>query len=146
MLYTKVGGDFIMYFLSVQQTDAGLVAGSIRSVLWMIAKGCLLLLDGMFKIINEVWRFKFFDNEYVNNIFGGAIVLACSWICLKVMIEFIVNHIINKDDNNSPLSIFKGIVLAIAVMFMVSPLFSLGQHFSVGLTDAVIKTTNMSDR
>jgi hypothetical protein len=135
-----------MYFLSVQQTDAGMIAGSIRSVLWMIAKGCLLLLDGMFKIINEVWRFKFFDNEYVNNIFGGAIVLACSWICLKVMIEFIVNHIINKEDNNSPLLVFKGIILAIVVMFMVSPLFTLGQQFSVGLTDAVIKTTNMSDK
>ncbi len=135
-----------MSFLSVQQTDAGLVVGSIRSVLWMIAKGCLLLLDGMFKIINEVWRFKFFDNEYVNNIFGGAIVLACSWICLKVMIEFVVNHIINKDDNDNPLSVFKGIILALTVMFMISPLFSLGQQFSVGLTDAVIKTTNMTDK
>jgi len=135
-----------MLVLDIQRVDAGMIAGAIRSVLWMLAKGCLLLLDGMFSIINEVWRFKFFDNEYVNTIFGGAVILACSWICLKVMLEFVLNHIINKNDNNHPLAIFKGIVLAIIVMFLVTPLFDMGQKFSVGLTDAVIKTTGMSNQ
>lgn len=135
-----------MSFLSIQQTEAGMVTDAIRSILWMIAKGCLLLLDGMFNIINEVWRFKFFNNEYVDKIFGGAIILACTWICLKVMIEFVVNHIINKSDNNNPLNVFKGIVLAIVVMFLITPLFDVGQRFSVGLTDAVIKTTGLNEK
>jgi hypothetical protein len=135
-----------MLVLDVQQVDSGLMIGAVRSVLWMLAKGCLLLLDGMFSIINEVWRFKFFNNEYVNTIFGGAVILACSWICLKVMLEFVMDHIINKNENSHPLTIFKGIILAIIVMFLVTPLFDMGQKFSVGLTDAVIKITGMSNK
>lgn len=131
-----------MLILNVEQVESGWVIGAIRSILWMIAKGCLLLLDGMFAIINEVWRFKFFDNEYVNTLFGGAIIFASAWIVLKVMIEFLVNHILKNDNDQNPLTIFKGIVIAIAVMFLITPVFDFGHKFSTALTDSIIKVTN----
>ena len=62
----------------------------VRSIMWSIAKGILWILDGFFDIIDKIWRYRFFDNEYVNNIFGGAIIVACSWLVLKVIIELIM--------------------------------------------------------
>ena len=64
--------------------------------MWSIAKGVMWLLDGFFDIIDKIWRYKFFDNEYVNKIFGGAVIVACSWLILKVIIELIMNYIVKK--------------------------------------------------
>lgn len=48
----------------------------------------------IFDIINKIWRYKFFDNDYVNKIFGGALIVACSWLILKVVIELVMNYIV----------------------------------------------------
>lgn len=112
--------------------------------MWFIAKGILWLLDGFFDILDKIWRYRFFDNEYVNQIFGGAIIVACSWLVLKVIIELIMNYMIKGDDRSSPLSVYKGIVLAIAMMFLITPLFQFGHNFSTALTDSVISVSGMS--
>lgn len=111
--------------------------------MWAIAKGILWLLDGFFDIVDKIWRFKFFENEYVNTIFGGAITVACSWLIIKVIIELIMNHIVKSNDKHSPLSIYKGIVLAIVMMFLITPLFSFAHNVSTELTDAVIQVSGM---
>ena len=82
-------------------------------MLWGIAKDILWLLDGLFGILNNIWRYKFFDNEYVTKIFNGAIIVACSWLTLKVIIELIMNYIVKDEERSSPLSVYRGIVLAI---------------------------------
>ena len=66
--------------------------------MWSIAKGILWLLDGFFDVLDTIWRFKFFDNEYVNKVFSASIIVACSWLVLKVVIELIMNYqfIINE--------------------------------------------------
>ena len=115
----------------------------IRSIMWSIAKGILWILDGFFDIIDKIWRYRFFDNEYVNNIFGGAIIVACSWLVLKVVIELIMKYIINSDDRSNPISVYKGIVLAIAMMFLIGPLFQFGHDISTALTDSVITVSGM---
>lgn len=112
--------------------------------MWEIAKGVLWLLDGFFDIINKIWRYRFFDNEYVNKIFGGAIIVACSWLVLKVVIELILKYIVKGDSRSSPLSVYKGIVLAIVMMFLITPLFQFGHNVSTELTDAVIEVSGMS--
>lgn len=112
--------------------------------MWSISKGILWLLDGFFDILDKIWRFRFFDNEYVNKIFGGALIVACSWLILKVVIELIMNHMVKGDDRTSPLSIYKGIVLAIVMMFLVTPLFQFGHNFSTALTDSVITVSGMN--
>lgn len=111
--------------------------------MWEIAKGILWLLDGFFDIIDKIWRFRFFDNEYVNKIFGGAVIVACSWLILKVVIELIMNYIIKGEERTSPLSVYKGIVLAIVMMFLITPLFQFGHNVSTELTDAVIEVSGM---
>lgn len=112
--------------------------------MWSIAKGILWLLDGIFNIINEIARYKFFENEYVNTVFNGAIIVACSWLVLKVLLELIMNHIIKNDERNSPLSIYKGVVLAIVMMFLIPSLFTFGHNFSTELTNSVISVSGMN--
>lgn len=111
--------------------------------MWSIAKELLKLLDGFFGIINQIWRYQFFNNDYVNKIFGGAIIVAVSWLSLKAVIELIMNFIVKSDGNKSPLSVYRGIVLAIVMMFLISPLFDFGHNISTGLTDAVISVSKM---
>lgn len=101
------------------------------------------LLDGFFDILNSIWQYRFFDNEYVNKIFSGAIIVAGSWLIVKVMIELIMNHIVKNDGRDSPLSIYKGIIIAIVMMFLITPLFSFGHQVSTSLTNAVITTSGM---
>ena len=113
--------------------------------MWNIAKGVLWLLDGFFDVIDKIWRYRFFDNEYVNKIFGGAVIVACSWLILKVIIELVMKYIVKGDDRSSPLSIYKGIVLAIVMMFLVTPLFQFGHNISTELTDAVIEVSGMNE-
>jgi len=113
--------------------------------MWNIAKGVLWLLDGFFDIIDKIWRYRFFDNEYVNKIFGGAVIVACSWLILKVIIELVMKYIVKGDDRSSPLLIYKGIVLAIVMMFLVTPLFQFGHNISTELTDAVIEVSGMNE-
>lgn len=111
--------------------------------MWAIAKGILWAVDGIFNIINRIWQYKFFDNDYVNKIFFGAIIVASSWLMLKVVIELIMNHIVKNDGKNNPLSIYRGIVLAIVMMYLVAPLFNFGHNFSTELTKSVIKVSEL---
>ena len=115
-----------------------------RNALWSIAKGILWFLDGFFDIIDKIWRYKFFDNEYVNKIFGGAVIIACSWLILKVVIELIMNYIVKNDGRGNPLTIYRGIILAIVMMFLINPLFQFGYDFSSKTTDAVINVSGMN--
>ncbi len=103
-----------------------------------------MLLDGFFDIINKIWRYDFFNNQYVNKIFNGAIIVACSWLILKVMIELIMNYIVRNEGRDSPLSVYRGIVLAIVMMFLIPSLFQFGHKISTALTDSVITVSGMS--
>ena len=114
--------------------------------MWSIAKGVLWLLDGFFKIIDDIWRYRFFDNEYVNKIFGGALIVACSWLVLKVVLELIMNYIVKNDNKGSPLLIFRGVTLAIVMMFLITPLFQFGHQVSTSLTDSVISVSGMNSQ
>lgn len=111
--------------------------------MWSIGKGVLWLLDGFFGIIDKIWRYQFFNNEYVNKIFSGAIIVAGSWLALKVMVELIMNYIVKNDGKGSPLTIYRGIVIAIAMMFLVTPLFDFGHKVSTALTDDVISVSGL---
>jgi len=113
--------------------------------MWSIAKGILWLLEGFFDIIDKIWRYRFFDNEYVNKIFGGALIVACSWLVLKVVIELVMKYIVKGEERTSPISVYKGIVLAIAMMFLITPLFQFGHNISTELTDAVIEVSGMNE-
>lgn len=115
-----------------------------RNALWSIAKGILWFLDGFFDIIDKIWRYKFFDNEYVNKIFGGALIVACSWLILKAVLEIVMNYIVKNDGRGSPLVIYRGIILAIVMMFLINPLFQFGYNFSTKATDAVINVSGMN--
>lgn len=131
--------------MTVTPVEQGFWSDIYRTVMWEIAKGVLWLLDGFFDIIDKIWRYRFFDNEYVNKIFGGAVIVACSWLVLKVIIELVMKYIIKGDDRSSPLSVYKGIVLAIVMMFLIIPLFQFGHNVSTELTDAVIEVSGMSE-
>jgi hypothetical protein len=129
--------------MAVTQVDQKWYLDIFRSAMWSICKGVLYLLDGFFDIIDGIWRYRFFDNEYVNKIFGGAVIVACSWLVLKVVLELIMNYIVKNEGKGSPLTIYRGIVLAIVMMFLVTPLFQFGHNVSTALTDAVIEVSGM---
>lgn len=112
--------------------------------MWNIGKGIMWLLDGFFGIINQIWRYQFFNNEYVNKIFSGAIIVASSWLILKVVIELIMNFIVKNDGKGNPLTIYRGIVIAIVMMFLITPLFNFGHNISTALTDDVIKISGFN--
>ena len=113
--------------------------------MWSIGKGILWLLDGFFNIIDKIWRFQFFNNEYVDKIFGASIIIASSWIILKVLLELLMNHIIKSNSNSSPLQVYRGIILAIVVMFLVPALFNFGHNVATAMTDAVISVSGMGN-
>lgn len=112
---------------------------------WTIGKGVLWLLDGFFSIIDKIWRYQFFNNEYVNKIFSGAIIVACSWLILKVVIELIMNYIVKSDNRGSPLSIYRGVILAITMMFLIGPLYDFGHNISTALTEDVISISEINN-
>ena len=118
----------------------------MRSVLWAIGKGILWLLDGFFDVLDKIWRYQFFNNEYVGKIFNCTIIVACSWLVLKVVIELIMNFIVKNDGRGSPLSIYRGIVLAIVMMFLITPLFDFGHNVSTAMTNAVLEVSNMNNK
>lgn len=70
-------------------------------------------------------------------------IVACSWLVLKVVIELIMNYIVKNDGRGSPLSVYRGIVLAIVMMFLITPLFQFGHDFSTKLTDSVISVSGL---
>ena len=72
-----------LQILTVQHDSASWIMDAIRWVFWFLAKGALILLDGIFLIINDIWKFKFFDNAYVNKIYQAAIIVACNEILYK---------------------------------------------------------------
>ena len=116
----------LLQVLAVQHESASWITDAIRWVFWFLAKGVLVLLDGMFLIIDDIWKFKFFDNPYVNKIYSAAIIVACTWLILKVLLELIMHYFVNQDDNASPTRVFKGIIVAIVMMFLIPPLFNWG--------------------
>ncbi len=131
-----------LQLLSVQQDSAGWISDAVRWVFWFLARGVLILLDGMFNIINDIWKFKFFDNDYVNKIYSAAIIVACTWLVLKVIIEIISHYYINQDDNSSPTRVVKGIIFSIAMMFLITPVFNWGYDLSSKLTQYVISSSS----
>lgn len=130
-----------LQILAVQHESASWISDAIRWVFWFLAKGILILLDGMFLIINDIWKFKFFDNAYVNKIYSAAIIIACTWLILKVIIEIIMNYFINQDDSTSPTRVVKGIILSITMMFLIPPVFNWGHDVSSKLTQYVISAS-----
>ena len=135
--------DIIVQILEVTQAEQHWYNDIFRSVMWSIGKGILWLLDGFFDIINKIWRFDFFNNAYVDKIFNASIIIASSWIILKVLIELIMNHILKNDGRSNPLQVYKGIVLAMVIMFLVLALFNFGHDVATAMTDAVINVSGM---
>lgn len=135
--------ELLILTLAVTQVEQKWYLDVFRNALWSIAKGILWFLDGFFDIINGIWRYKFFDNDYVNKIFSGALIVACSWLILKVIIELIMNYIVKNDGRGSPLTIYRGVILAIVMMFLINPLFQFGYDFSTKATNAVINISGM---
>lgn len=74
--------------------------------MWSIGKGILWLLDGFFDIIDKIWRYKFFDNEYVNKIYRLLRELSLGsnneWCCY-FLFKYYKNDIrkTNELENNS---------------------------------------------
>lgn len=136
----------LINILEVEQQDADVWGNIYRSIMWSIAKGVLELLDGFFDVIDKIWRYEFFNNEYVNKIFSGALIVAGTWLILKVMIELVLNHIIQSDERSSPLSIYKGVFLAIVMMFLIPSLFTFGHDVCTSLTDSVISVSGMNSK
>ncbi len=110
-----------------------------------MSKGVLWALNNIFNTIDKVWRYQFFDNEYVNKIFGGALIVACSWLVLKTIIELVMNYIIKNDERSSPFVVYRGVLIAIVMMFLITPLFQFGQNVSTALNDAVLEVSSMTD-
>ena len=133
----------IVQIIEVNQVTQHWYTDIFRSVMWSIGKGILWLLDGFFDIINKIWRFEFFNNSYVDKIFNASIIIAASWIVLKVLMELIMNHILNQDGRSNPLKVYRGIVLAIVIMFLIPALFNFGHKVATAMTDAVIQVSGM---
>lgn len=129
--------------MNITPVEQGFWSDIYRNIMWSISKEILWLLDGIFDIIDKIWRFRFFDNEYVNKIFEGAIIVACSWLILKVVLELIMNYIVKGEERSSPLSVYKGVIIAIVMMFLIPPLFQFGHNVSTALTDSVISVSGM---
>lgn len=135
----------MLQLLTVQHESAGWITDAIRWVFWMLAKGVLILLDGMFLIINDIWKFKFFDNPYVNKIYSAAIIVTCTWLVLKVIIEIIMRYFVNQDDNSSPTRVFRGIIFCIVMMFLIPPIFNWGYDVSSKLTQYTISVSSTAE-
>lgn len=132
----------LLQILEVQHESASWILDAIRWVFWLLAKGALILLDGMFLIINDIWKFKFFDNTYVNNIYSAAIIIACTWLILKVILEIVMRYFVNQDDNSSPTRVFRGIIFSIVMMFLIPPIFNWGYDISSKMTEYVITASS----
>ena len=135
----------LLQILEVQQEQTSWLASSFRYILWLLTKGILLLLDGIFVTIQTIWNFKFFDNEYINRIYNVAIIVAVTWLVLKVILNFIMRFFVDEDTNISPFSSFKGVVIAIIVMFLVPFLFNWGYDLSSKMTQLVITTSSQAE-
>lgn len=55
-----------------------------------------------------------------------------------------MNYIVKNEGKGSPLSIYRGIVLAIVMMFLITPLFDFGHNISTALTNDVISVSGMN--
>lgn len=135
----------MLQLLTVQHESAGWITDAIRWVFWILAKGVLILLDGMFLIIDDIWKFKFFDNPYVNKIYSAAIIVACTWLILKVIIEIIMRYFVNQDDNSSPTRVYRGIIFCIVMMFLIPPIFNWGYDVSSKLTQYTISASSSAE-
>lgn len=131
--------------LAIEQEEQHWYYDVLRNVFWQISKGVLHLLDGFFDIIDKIWRFKFFDNPYVEKVFQASIIVACSWLVLKVVLELVMNHIVKNDGKGNPLIIYRGVVLAIVTMFLIPSLFTFGHNISTKMTEAVISINTVEN-
>ena len=96
----------------------------------------------MFLIIDDIWKFKFFDNPYVNKIYSSAIIVACTWLILKVILELIMRYFVDQDDNSSPTRVFKGIIFCVVMMFLIPPIFNWGYDLSSKMTQYVVSVSS----
>ena len=135
----------MLQLLTVQHESASWITDAIRIVFWYLAKGILILLDGIFLIIDDIWKFKFFDNPYVNKIYSATIIVACTWLTLKVIIEIIMKYFINQDDNSSPTRVFKSIIFSIVMMFLIPTIFNWGYDISSKLTQYTISVSSNAE-
>lgn len=55
-----------------------------------------------------------------------------------------MNYIVKNESKGSPLSVYRGIVLAIVMMFLITPLFDFGHNISTALTNDVISVSGMN--
>lgn len=55
-----------------------------------------------------------------------------------------MNYIVKNDGKGNPLTVYRGIVIAIVMMFLVTPLFDFGHNLSTALTDDVISVSGLS--
>lgn len=55
-----------------------------------------------------------------------------------------MNFIVKNDGQGSPLTIYRGIVIAIVMMFLITPLFDFGHNISTALTDDVISVSGLN--
>lgn len=55
-----------------------------------------------------------------------------------------MNYIVRNDGKGNPLTVYRGTVLAIVMMFLVTPLFDFGHNLSTALTDDVISVSGLS--
>ena len=131
--------------LDISQVEQHWYSDIFRSILWSIAKGILNLLDGFFNVINKIWQYDFFNNEYVDKIFSGAIIVASTWLILKVVIELVMNYIVKNEGRDTPLSAYRGILFAIIMMFLIPYLFQFGHAISSGLTNSVLAVYNIDE-
>ena len=81
-------------------------------------------------------NFSFF--QYVDKVFQASIIVASSWLILKVVLELVMNHIVKNDGKGNPLTIYRGVVLAVVIMFLIPSLFTFGHNISTKMTEAVI--------
>lgn len=135
----------LIQILQIQHDSASWILDGIRWVFWFLAKVPLILLDGIFVTINDIWKFKFFDNNYVNTIYKAAIIVACTWLVLKVILELIMRYFVKQDDNSSPTTIFKGIITCIVMMFLIPSLFNWGYDLSSKMTQYVISASSTAE-
>lgn len=56
-----------------------------------------------------------------------------------------MNFIVKNDGRGSPLTIYRGIVIAIVMMFLITPLFQFGHNLSTALTDDVITVSGLNN-
>lgn len=56
-----------------------------------------------------------------------------------------MNYIVKNDGRSSPLNIYRGVFLAIVMMFLIGPLFDFGHNISTALTEDIISVSGLNN-